>query len=63
MRNWPKCPWTSLLTGRTVVERNPSSGQNFEQCILLFILPGTRNSLRFDCIATHGMWSVAWLDG
>lgn len=42
-------------------DRNPPSGQNFEQCILSFILPGIINSLRFNCTATMGCGQ--WFSG
>ena len=41
--------------------RNPPSGQNFEQCILLFILPGIINSLKLNCAATTGCGQ--WFSG
>ena len=42
-------------------DRNRPSGQNFEQCILSFILPGIINSLRFNRTATMGCGQ--WFSG
>ena len=46
---------------KNIGDRNPPSGQNFEQCIFSFILPGIINSLRFNCTATTGCGQ--WFSG
>lgn len=50
-------PWRTVATG------NPSSGQNFKQCTLLFILLGRKNGQRCESIVIHTLWPMVWLDG
>lgn len=44
-----------------MVTGNSSTGQDFEQCTWLFILPGRRNSQIEGAIMIDELWPTVWL--
>lgn len=51
------------LSLRTMVKKNPSSGQNFKQYTWSIILLGRGNDQACNYTSVHMLWLLVWMDG